>query len=123
MEGLYSAQDSFCREVESLLDDYPLSAQIAVWGAGHQSLFALSYTSLSSRVSFVVDSSQAKQGLFTPSSNLKIFPPNHLLSEKIDLLIISCAGYNDEVYKLAKSMTLSCDIIILHLNGFKTPLP
>ena len=120
IDGLNSAQDIFCKEVESLLDKYPISAQIAVWGAGHQSLFALSYTSLSDRVSFIVDSSKDKQGLFTPSSNLSIFPPSHLLSIDLDLLIISCAGYNDEVYKLAKDMSLSCDIVILDLNTFKT---
>jgi SAM-dependent methyltransferase len=118
--SLSQAQYQFSKNVDTLLERYPLSSQIVVWGAGHQSLFALSYTNLATRVSFVVDSSTSKQGYVTPSSNLPIFAPTHLCTCKVDLLIIACAGYNDEVYRLAKSMNLNCDIVCLDLNTFKT---
>ncbi len=74
--------------------------QVAIWGAGHQSLAMISILSLQDRVCCVLDSAEFKQGKFTPASHLPIFSPESLKSSSIRMLIIMAASYSDEVSKI-----------------------
>ena len=77
-----------------------------LWGAGHQALFTLSKTILKDYVKYIVDSSPSKQNLYAPGSALKIYSPNRLISDTPEILIIACAGYNKEVFKMVLEMQL-----------------
>ena len=116
---LATSQDAFRTNVDHFLRSYSSKAKIVVWGAGHQSLYAISSTSLRRTVSFIVDSSPAKQGLFAPGLDLHVKPPIALTDFQPDLLIIACAGYNQEVVRQSKSLNLDCDIATLNAHSLQ----
>ena len=118
LEALTDQRLHFSYAVNQLLSNYSQDSLICMWGAGHQALFAISSSSLRNRLSFVVDSSPAKQGCFTPGTNIPIHSPQYLSEHPPDLLIIACAGYNNEVLRLAQSLTPSSDLCCLNHNDF-----
>jgi len=83
-----------------------LDQNIAVWGAGHQSLFIMAASTLAERVDFVLDSSAAKQDKYIPGINKRISNPLILQTHNISLLFVICAGYNYEVVSSIKRMML-----------------
>ena len=111
------SQSSFFSQVDLLLEPYLPDSVIAVWGAGHQSLFICSYTSLRYRTSYVVDSSPAKQGFLTPVSDLPIYSPSYLQVIVPDLIIVACAGYNEEVLAQLRSFCLPSDVALVQENS------
>ena len=117
IQRLSVAQQDLQSDVLNLLDSYQEDSVVALWGAGHQALFALSYTALAHRVSFLVDSSPLKQNMYTPGSNLYIYSPEYLLQSTPSLIIVACAGYNNEVIEAILRMKLGSDIAILDEKG------
>jgi len=111
-----AAQEAFKSDVESTLSSFSNHDTIAVWGAGHQALFAINSTSLAQRISYIVDSSTFKQGQYTPASNIPIFSPQYLYDDPPQLLIIACAGYNYEVLGAVRGMDIKCELAILNAN-------
>jgi len=116
IEKLSEAQTFFKQHIDGFLDSYSDDSVIVVWGAGHQALFAMSYTSLSHRVSFIVDSSPSKQGLFAAGINKLVSSPETLFQAKPSLVIVACAGYNNEVLETLRRMEISCDTATLQEN-------
>ncbi len=82
----------------------PSMDKVAVWGAGHQSLFILASSQLAERVDFILDSSPAKQDKYIPGINKKILDPSILCTENVSLLFVICAGYNHEIVLSIKRM-------------------
>ncbi|MBI96357.1 hypothetical protein CL656_04360 [bacterium] len=117
LDNMFQRYEDFKEKLNSLFDhklkDY---SNIVVWGAGHQALFTISTTILKSVVNYIVDSSPAKQGLYAPGSGLQIKAPSDLKVNIPDVLIIACAGYNNEVKKIVKSYNLGIQRIYT-LNG------
>jgi len=76
--------------------------EIAVWGAGHQSLTVLSMLSsdIIKRIEFVVDSAPFKQGKFTPVTGFEIVSPEELFGSNVEAVVVIAAAYNDEIAKL-----------------------
>lgn len=72
--------------------------RIAMWGASHQALTLIAMAR-PERVRYIVDSSPAKQGRFEPCLGLPIVPPERLHEEPVDLVIVTAAGYSDEVVR------------------------
>jgi len=103
---LSTSHSSLVSQINSLLTQFPLDAKVAVWGAGHQALFTLASTSLHSRVDYIIDSSTAKQGQYIQGLNQKVSPPSILDKQRISLLFIICAGYNDEVVAALRNYSL-----------------
>lgn len=95
--------DSFKEKFSSLnlkLNEYInqfKGKKIVVWGAGHQSLTVISLSGIFNSIDYIVDSAKFKQNKYTPGTNIKIEPPQHLEKEHPDVLIIIAAGYSDEV--------------------------
>ena len=77
------------------------------------SLFTISTSIIGEKASFIVDSSPSKQGSYAPGSGLKVYSPEKLKTDLPDLLIIACAGYNNEVLKILKDMNLKINLIFL----------
>jgi len=113
---LYTIHQSLVGEINSLLSQLLPDSKVAVWGAGHQSLFTLVSTSLSLRVDYVIDSSVAKQGQYIPGINKQIFSPSILEDQPIALLLIICAGYNDEVVSNVRNISLPSPIQVYSIR-------
>ena len=68
-------------------------------------------------IEYVVDSAKFKQGRFTPVLHLKIVPPEYLLQESVDLIIVMVPGlYPDEVLKTIKKMKVEAEVAVLRNN-------
>lgn len=113
-DKLETQYSSFTTRINNYLASIQDDAIIYVWGAGHQSLFTISTTDLSTRVSCIIDSSSLKQEKFTPGTHLPIFHPSLLNSSPPDYLFIACAGYNSEVIRLTIEMKLRCQLVVLN---------
>jgi len=97
---------SLTGQINSLLSNLSPDSKVAVWGAGHQSLFTLASTSLAFCVDYIIDSSVAKQGQYIPGINRKISSPSIIEEQSISVLIIICAGYNDEIISILQNTRL-----------------
>jgi SAM-dependent methyltransferase len=87
-------------QLESEIDRYIRrfgDGRVAVWGAGHQALAAISLLKLGGRIRYVVDSAVFKQGKYTPASHVPTVSPEALRSDPVDAVIVMAAGYSDEV--------------------------
>jgi len=51
---------------------------------------------------FIVDKSEAKQGLYTPGTHLLVYPPEKIYQEKPDYLLVLCWNIADEVMEQLK---------------------
>ena len=104
-------------ELKSLVKKYKdQNKKIAIWGAGHRTLALLSISNLV-EIEYIVDSAKFKQGKYSPVLHTKIFSPEILKKNEIDLLIVMVPGiYPDEVIKTAKNMNLKADIAKLRDN-------
>ena len=79
-------------------------SEIAIWGAGHQSLTTILASELFNKVGHIVDSAPYKQNCYVPGTDLKISAPSILIGKDISLLFINASGYNEEVTYLAKNL-------------------
>lgn len=114
MESRYQA---FNVKLNSLFRGGKFNNQkIVIWGAGHQALFTISTSIICEKTSYIVDSSPSKQSLYAPGSGLKIYSPDKLKTDTPDILIIACAGYNNEVLKTLNNMNLKINFVYV-LNG------
>ena len=70
---------------------------VAIWGAGHQALAAISLLGIANKIRYVVDSAPFKQGRYTPASHLPIHAPTRLREEPDGAVLIMAAGFSDEI--------------------------
>ena len=70
--------------------------RVAVWGAGGKGLASMAVAQLRD-VAYVIDSDPHKQGLFTPIGHFPVVPPDRLLSEPVDALILTALAYKQEI--------------------------
>ena len=88
--------------------------KIVLWGAGSfcGDLFSL-YEIDEKGIDYVVDIDERKWDMVFMNNNLKIFSPDRLLTEGVDLIIIT-SMYSKEIIKQIREMNISSDIINLH---------
>lgn len=72
---------------------------IAVWGAGHQSLTTLSISKIDKEIKYIIDSAIFKQNKYAPGINIKIISPTEIKKKNIDGIIIMAGGYSKEIKK------------------------
>jgi SAM-dependent methyltransferase len=71
---------------------------IVVYGASAKSTTLLHYFGIGREtLEYVVDRSTAKQGHFTPGTHLEIFPPEKLLEDRPDYLLLLSWNFADEI--------------------------
>ncbi len=117
IERMFLKYECFKKEVTKLIEDeFKNCSKFVVWGAGHQSLFTIATTNLKNKIDYIVDSSPSKQGLYAPGSGIPIMSPTNLKEDNPDVIIVACAGYNNEVVKMLKSYNLNTKYIYV-LNG------
>jgi len=103
-------------EIDAYLNRFA-AKRVAVWGAGHQALAAISLTGIADRIRYVVDSAPFKQGKYTPATHLPIVAPEALLSDPVDAIIIMAASYSDEVAAIIRQR-FGFDMTVAILRDF-----
>jgi len=75
----------------------------AAYSAPAKGNILLNYFGISSNyLDFIVDKSEAKQGLYTPGTHLLVYPPEKIYQEKPDYLLILCWNIAEEVMEQLK---------------------
>jgi 2-polyprenyl-3-methyl-5-hydroxy-6-metoxy-1,4-benzoquinol methylase len=72
--------------------------RIAVYGASAKGSTLLNYFGIGREtLEYVVDRSTAKQGLFTPGTHLPIYPPQRLMEDRPDYVLLLTWNFADEI--------------------------
>ena len=115
----YDCQSKLRDEIHGYINCFR-DGRVATWGAGHQALAVISMADLAGRVKYVVDSAPFKHGRYTPATHLPIVPPDTLVSDPVDAVIVMAASYSDEVAKIIRQkFSAVTDIAILRDFGLE----
>ena len=75
---------------------------VAIYSAPAKGNILLNYFGIDREISFIVDKSPAKQGLYTPGTHMKVLSPKVIAERKPDYLLILCWNIAEEVMKEQK---------------------
>jgi 2-polyprenyl-3-methyl-5-hydroxy-6-metoxy-1,4-benzoquinol methylase len=101
LSGFELKRNSLRKELHAYISRYK-SGRVAVWGAGHQALALMALLDLTGKIKYVVDSAPFKQGKYTPATHIPIVPPETLISDPVDAVIVMAASYSDEVANIVR---------------------
>ena len=77
-----------------------------IWGAGHQTLMMLTMMKRLDKIPFVVDSFKEKQHKFTHVTHKPILPPDQLLAEPVEGIVVIVGWQYREVLKRIEELNL-----------------
>ena len=104
------------REFVNLYDN----KQVAIYGAGHQSLAVISLAEIGDKVKYVVDDATFKQDKYTPATHVPIVSKESLILDPPSAIIIMAASYSDEVAKkISKDDKITGNVVILRDFGLE----
>ncbi|KAF0135259.1 MAG: SAM-dependent methlyltransferase [Candidatus Saganbacteria bacterium] len=85
--------------------------KIAIWGAGGFGGYLFPIYGLdATRISYIVDIDQRKWDMCFVNNNLKVYPPEQLISDPVDLIIVA-SMYDKEIVDQLKDMKIDADVI------------
>lgn len=117
--GFYQYHDELKKELTKYTGRLK-GKKIAVWGAGHQALAAISLLGLGDKIKYVVDSAPFKQGKFTPATHIPIVSPKMLKLDPVDAVIVMAGSFSDEVSGIIQEkFDKKMGIAILKDSGFR----
>lgn len=76
--------------------------KISIWGASHQGFTLASTSKLGGKIEYIMDSSDFKQGKYSPSSHIKVVAPDYWYKNPTDVIIIIAPGYTNEIHKIIR---------------------
>ena len=104
-------------QLDEYIKRFP-QGQVAVWGAGHQSLAILSLAALAGKIAYVVDSAEFKQNHYTPASHIPIVSPTFLKEKPVEAVIVIAGSYSAEVVNiLLRDYASGMNIAVIEPNG------
>ena len=99
---------------QSRLDELRASGRRAVvWGAGARGIAFVSLLNATDVVPYLVDVNPKRQALYLPRSAHRVEPPEHLLEEPPDLVVISNPTYADEIAAQARELGVRAELAAL----------
>jgi len=101
MSDFYLHQEKIASEIRKYVRRLK-GKKLVVWGAGHQSLAAISLFGLADKIKYVVDSALFKQGKYTPTTHLPIVSPDEFFTDSVDAIIIMAGSYSDEIKRIIR---------------------
>lgn len=117
--GFSAHQEQIVREIHGFIDRFG-DCNVAVWGAGHQSLAMISLAGMAGRIRYVVDSAPFKQGKFTPATHVPIVAPEALVTDPVRAIVIMAASYSDEVARTVTGKFGGClETAVLRDSGLE----
>jgi len=94
MERFNQFNETINGYLDSILNS---GGRIALWGASHLAFSVVSASRTQDKISYIVDSAPFKQGRVAPASGLEIFPPQHLLEDPVNSIIVMSPEYAVEI--------------------------
>ncbi len=97
--GFAARVAEFCREIRGLLAGLKQSGRsLAAYGAAAKGSTLLNYCRIGAEtLDFLVDRSPLKQGLYTPGTHLPILPPQALLEQRPDYVLLLTWNFAEEI--------------------------
>lgn len=83
--------------IELLQEITSKNKTVVAYGAPAKGIILLNYFDIKQFLSYIVDKAVAKQNLYTPGAHMLVYPPERILKEKPDYLLILCWNIADEV--------------------------
>lgn len=98
-EGFETSVTTHKEILRSLLDEHRFRGKsIAAYGASAKGTILLNACGIGPEtLSYVVDRSPVKQGKFLPGSELPIFPPERLIEDRPDIVLLLAWNFADEI--------------------------
>jgi len=92
--------------------------EIAVWGASHQTFFLLSQIGDTSKISYIIDSAEFKQGKYSPVSHIPICEYGDDM--QCGAVIVSAGSYNAEIVDiLRKKHGYAGDVYVFEIDTLR----
>ncbi len=115
---LKNQKDLITNQVWEYIDRVKVKGgEVAIWGAGHQSMAVLSITEIYKEISCIIDSASFKQNKYTPATHIKIVKPDILTEGNITDVLIIAGGFSDEIAHILKDKYPNIQRAILRDNG------
>lgn len=115
-ESYRTVRNDIDRFLKALEEEKP-GSRLAMWGASHQGFTIAATTALKERIAYIVDSAPFKQGKYAPASHLPIVPPDKLLQDPVDAVLIVAPGYTEEIFNvITNKMQLSASVYAIRTN-------
>ena len=102
LDSFRKEQNKIKKELSGYISKFP-EKQVAIWGAGHQSLAVIALANVQTSIRYVVDSATFKQGKFTPATHIPIVSPRELQNNPVEAIIIIAAAYSNEVLSIVQN--------------------
>lgn len=77
---------------------------LALWGAGMRGINFLSHLPNLGNLALVIDINPLRQGKYLPKSGFQVSAPEALSEQKVDIILISNATYQNEIRAQAKAL-------------------
>ncbi|MBO4707469.1 MAG: methyltransferase domain-containing protein [Elusimicrobiaceae bacterium] len=98
------------KQIKDLLKKIP-NRELAIWGAGHQSLTLMSVAGLDDKkIKYVIDSAPFKQNKLTPATFIPIVSPLYFKQNLPKAVLVIAGGYNSEIVQQIKKYNLKIKV-------------
>jgi hypothetical protein len=104
-----NAIEKYRSNVSQLLDE---GKRVVVWGAGARGVTLLNVLR-DPRIEYAVDLNPRKQGKYVPGTGQKIVPPEFLLDDTPDYIILANPAYKDEISHIVGGLGITPDFILI----------